>query len=244
MAKVQPPPVLIVRPQRSPRQWRRALLLALAWLASILVVVLVQFQLGNVADHSALLQARKERDDLLKQAAVAQRGEQVAKAASGELQQSLRDRQEEIAGLRADLAFYSRLTDGHSKPEGLSVHGIHLKPGAAAHVYNFTVTLTQTLKSGEVSNGHVRVSVSGVRAGKLVTLGWGDVAPNQDATGLPFSFKYFQQISGSLMLPDDFTPNRIRVDAGSGGDAGRVDQEFAWSDALTAQELADVQHQP
>jgi hypothetical protein len=240
MAKVLPPPVLIVRPHRAPPRWRRTLTLGLAWLASLVAAVVLQQRFGDLADHPALAQARKEHDDLLKHVAVAQRGEQVAKAASAELQQNLRDRQEEIAGLRADLAFYSRLTDGHTKPEGLSVHGVHLKPGSAAHVYNFTVTLTQTLKSGEVSNGHVRVSVSGVRAGKLITLAWNDVAPNQDNAGLPFSFKYFQQIAGSLMLPQDFTANRVHVEAEASGDMGRVDQEFAWNDALAAQEVADV----
>ena len=242
MAKVLPPPVLIVRPQRTQQRWRRTLVVGLAWLGSVAAVTLLLQRFGDLADHSALMQARRDREELLKQVAVAQRGEQVAKAASAELQQNLRDRQEEIAGLRADLAFYSRLTDGHSMPQGLSVHGIHLKAGAATHVYNFTVTLTQTLKSGEISNGHVRVSVSGVRAGKLVTLGWSDIAPNQDAGGLPFSFKYFQQVAGTLMLPEDFTPNRIHVEATAGSEAGRAEQEFAWNDALSAQEFADVQH--
>jgi len=242
MAKVLPPPVLIVRPQRMQRRWRRTLLLGLAWAASLLLATLLQERFGILADQSAVARAEKERGDLLKQVAVARRGEQVATTANGELQQNLRDRQEEIAGLRADLAFYSRLTDGHSKPEGLNVHGVQLRVGASAHVYNFTVTLTQTLKSGEVSSGHMRVSVSGVRAGKLVTLGWGEVAPNQDASGLAFSFKYFQQVAGTLMLPDDFTPNRIHVEASAGGDGARAEQEFAWNDALTAQEFVDVQH--
>jgi hypothetical protein len=241
VAKVLPPPVLIVRPQRAQRRWHKMLMLSLIWAASLFAVFFLLQRFGAVADQAVLSKTAKERDDLLKQVAVAKRGEQVASAANGELQQNLRDRQEEIAGLRADLAFYSRLTDGHSRPEGLSVHGIHLKSGASAHVYNFVITLTQTLKSGEVSSGHVRVSVSGVRAGKLVTLGWGDVAPNTDSAGLSFSFKYFQQVSGSLMLPEDFTPNRISVDV-AGSEAGRVDQEFAWNDALSAQEFADVQH--
>lgn len=240
MAKVLPPPVLIVRPQRAQRRLRRALTVGFAWIASLALVGMALQRYGNLADRATLAETARQKDELLKQVAMAQRGEQVAKAASAEMQQDLRDRQEEIAGLRADLAFYSRLTDGHSKPEGLSVHGVHLKPGTSAHVYNFTVTLTQTLKSGEVSSGHVRVSVSGVRAGKLVTLGWGDVAPNQDVSGLPFSFKYFQQVSGSLMLPEDFTANRIHVEAGTGGEAGRTEQEFAWNDALNSQELADV----
>ncbi|MDE2257242.1 MAG: hypothetical protein KGK05_05705, partial [Xanthomonadaceae bacterium] len=89
--------------------------------------------------------------------------------------------------------------------------------------------------------GRVRLSVDGIRAGKLATLAWTDLAPNQDASGLPFSFKYFQQVGGTVMLPAGFAPNRVHVEADAGGDMGRADQDFAWSDALTDQEPADVQ---
>ena len=50
-----------------------------------------------------------------------ERSEQVAKAAVGDLQQTLRDREEEIESLRSDLAFYGRLVGG-GKREGLAVH--------------------------------------------------------------------------------------------------------------------------
>jgi hypothetical protein len=113
--------------------------------------------------------------------------------------------------------------------------------GATPGIYNFTVTLTQTLKSGQVASGRVKLSVDGIRAGRLATLAWTDLASNQDASGLPFSFKYFQQVAGTVMLPDGFTPNRIHVEADAGSDMGRADQEFTWSDALADQEPADVQ---
>jgi hypothetical protein len=180
---------------------------------------------------------------LLQKLAIAQRAEQVAHAANVDMQQTLRDRQEEIAGLRADLAFYSKLTDGRSQPEGLAVHGIHLTPGAAPRVYNFTVTLTQTLRSGQIASGRVRLAVSGVANGALTTLTWTQLAPNQDAAGVAFSFKYFQQVAGTLMLPEPFTPNRIQVEA-EGGGMGRAEQDFAWADAIAKQETVDVQQQP
>jgi hypothetical protein len=249
MANVLPPPILVVRPQHSARGRRFVVLILLAWMLSLALA----FGLGHMArqwvdglvDHAALASAKKDRDAQLQRIAVLERAEQVARAANGDLQQSLRDRQEEIAGLRADLAFYSRLTDGASKLEGLNVHGIHLQAGAAPRVYNFTITLTQTLKSGQVASGYVRLSVSGVQAGKLTTLAWSELAPNQDVSGLVFSFKYFQQIAGTLMVPEGFAPNRIRVEADAGGDMGRADQEFAWTDAIAdqaAQEVSDVQH--
>jgi hypothetical protein len=43
------------------------------------------------------------------------------------------------------------------------------------------------------------------------------------------------------MLPAGFTPNRIRAEADAGGEMGRAEQDFAWADALTTPEIADVQ---
>jgi hypothetical protein len=240
MVNVKPPPILVVRAQNERRNWRLVVLVFVLWAVSIAGVLLLERQAGTVVDHAALTTAKKDNDTLLQRVAVLERSEQVARAAYGDLQQNLRDRQEEISALRADLAFYSRLTNG-SKLEALSVHGVHLQSGATPRVYNFTITLTQTLKSGQIANGHLRISVNGVRDGKLTTLAWSELSPNQESSGLPFSFKYFQQITGTLMLPDNFTPNRIRVEADAGGEMGRADQEFAWSDALAEQEVSHVQ---
>ena len=240
MVNVQPPPILVVRPRHQKRRWWLVAVIATLWAASIGAVFLLQQQNVLLVDHSELTSARKQEETLLQRIAVLERSEQVARAAYGDLQQNLRDRQEEIAALRADLAFYSRLTNG-GKLEALNVHGVHLQPGATPGVYNFSITLTQTLKSGQIASGRMHVSVNGVRAGRLTTLAWRDLAPNQDGAGLPFSFKYFQQITGTLMLPDKFVPNRIRVEAEANGEMGRADQEFAWSDALAEQEVSDVQ---
>lgn len=245
MVNVPPPPRLVVRPYRPQRRLRLAALIALAWLASLLLVLglmqLLQGRIASVVDHSALLEAQAQIETLRQRNAALERSEQVARAANGDLQQTMRDHQEQIAGLRADLAFFSRLTGGDSKREGLNVHGVRVQAAAGGRIYNVTVTLTQNLKSGQIASGRARLEVSGVLAGKLTTLAWNQLAPDQEANGLAFSFKYFQQIKATVMLPDGFAPNRIRVIADAGGDMGRADQEFVWSDALTAQEVSDVQ---
>ena len=221
------------------------LLITLAWLASLLMALglmhMLSGQIASVVDHSALVDAQHQIETLRQGNATLERSEQVARAANSDLQQTLRDHQEQIAGLRADLAFYSRLTGGGGKREGLNVHGVRVQASDAARVYNVTATLTQNLKSGQIAGGRLRLEVSGVLAGRLTTLAWNQLAPDQDANGLAFSFKYFQQIRATVMLPEGFTPNRIRVLADAGGDMGRADQEFAWSDALAAQEVSDVQ---
>ncbi len=237
--------MLVVRPHRPPRRLRHVALIGLAWLASLLLVLglmhLMQGPIAGVVDHSALVGAQAQIETLRQRNASLERSEQVARAANADLQQTLRDHQEQIAGLRADLAFFSRLTGGDGKREGLNVHGVRVQAAETARIYNVTATLTQNLKSGQVAGGRVRLEVSGVLAGKLTTLTWSQLAPDQEANGLAFSFKYFQQIKATVMLPEGFTPNRIHVIADAGSDMGRADQEFAWSDALTAQEVPDVQ---
>ena len=77
--------------------------------------------------------------------------------------------------------------------------------------------------------------------GKLATLNWTNWPRIRIAKAWRFSFKYFQQLKGALMLPEGFMPNRIHVEADAGADIGRAEQDFAWSDALTTLEVTDVQ---
>ncbi len=222
------------------------LAIAIVWLLTLVgAFVLGGYYLKRDAHHGVqaaeLSGLKNDKDALLQRVVVLERAAQVAHTATAGLQQALRDRQEEIAGLRADLAFYSRLTDGSGKPEGLNVHGVQINAGRGSRVYDFSVTLTQTLRTGPVSKGHVNLSVSGVRDGKLTTLSWTELAPNQPKVGLPFSFKYFQQVTGAIMLPAGFSPNRIRVVADASNNRGHVAQEFAWADALADQEIPNVQ---
>jgi Family of unknown function (DUF6776) len=245
MVHVPPPPLLVVRSHDPARRWRVLLLTGLGWLVSVALaagaIVVLRDRVAAAGDHSVLDRLARTNEDLQRRIAVLERSEQVARAANADLQQVLRDRQEQIFGLRADLAFYSRLTGTGALREGLAVQSVRLTPAAEPRVYNFTLTITQNLRAGRVTAGRARVSVTGVRDGKLVTLGWPELAANQDHDGMQFSFKYFQQLKGAVMLPDGFTPNRIHAEADGGGDMGHAEQDFAWSDALSAPEVTDVQ---
>lgn len=245
MVHVPPPPLLVVRSHDPARRWRLVLLVVLGWLVSVVAaagaITMLRDRAAEAGDRSALERLTRTNSDLQRRVAVLERSEQVARAANADLQQVLRDRQEQIFGLRADLAFYSRLTGSGALREGLAVQSVRLSPAAEARVYNFAITITQNLRAGRVAKGRVRLSVTGVRDGKLVTLEWPQLAANQDREGMQFSFKYFQQLKGALMLPDGFTPNRIHAEADAGGDMGRAEQDFTWSDALAAPEVTDVQ---
>lgn len=246
MVRIPTIPQLVVRPHEPERARRLALLAALLWAVSLAIAGGIGWRIGQrplVAVEDAQTKALRVDNDTLKQRiAVLERADQVAKVAANDLQQSLRDRDEEIAGLRADLAFYGRLVGGGARREGLAVHSVHVSAVPNSRAWNVTVTLTQNLKRSQIIGGRLQLSVEGVAGQQLKALPWSELAGASDAAGLPFSFKYFQQVTGTVMLPEGFAPNRVRVlvDAGEGG---RVDQGFAWADAQASEENSSVQQQ-
>lgn len=236
MVHVPPPPALVIRPHDAGPRWRKWATLALFWLASLIVAVAATWALReNVpADATAQLQRALEQTSALQQrVAVLERAQQVANAANADLQRQIGERQEEIAGLRTDLAFYSSLTRADAGREALSVEALSIVPARGnPRLFNFSVTLTQNLKPGQTTSGQVKLSISGTRADKLATLAWTDLAANADPKGMGFAFKYFQQIKGTLLLPPGFVPNSVRVEADADAEFGRSSRDFAWGDAL------------
>ncbi|MEO6075975.1 MAG: hypothetical protein ABIP56_04140, partial [Dokdonella sp.] len=88
------------------RQRRMRWLLGLIWLASLLCALGVGLVLNPETIHddslAQLKGSQKENADLKGREAMLKRSEQVARVALEDLQRTLVDRQEEIAGLRAD----------------------------------------------------------------------------------------------------------------------------------------------
>ena len=175
------PPHFVIRqvdPARSRRNW---FFLALAWLGSLTLAVVVTslFLVAKPPNASQIPIDSLDTSALKMRIAVLERSEQVAKAALAELQQTLRDREEEIAGVRADLAFYGRLVGG-AKREGLAVHALSLRPVPDSRAWNFSATLTQNFKRGPETRGKLTLTVSGIRNGVLETLEWKDLAQKPD----------------------------------------------------------------
>jgi hypothetical protein len=210
-------------------------LVMLAWLASLWLawdltrrfavpnLEQTRLELDSTRAELAELQQRIER--LRQRNAVAKRSDDVSRAANQALQETLAQRDEEIAALRADTEFYERLVGGSAQRQGLAVHSLSLAP-VGDGAWRYTLTLTQNLKKASVSKGDVTLRVDGVRDGKLSSLGWDELMQSTQATPQGFSFRYFQQLEGSLMLPDGFTPHRVRVQLQS--DGRQSEQVFPW----------------
>lgn len=244
MVHVPPPPRLVVQPHAAGRSARRRVLLAVLWLASVAGAAFAgaQFAAPLLSRSQAQLTALRatageqaaELESVRSGVAAAERDAQVAQAANRELRDTLREREQEIAALRADLGFYQRLVGG-SERRTLGVHTIALRPLSDPRAFAFELTLTQNLKKGALTQGKAQIAVEGVRGGNVVTIPWRELSGRDDGAPLEFSFKYFQRIEGTLALPESLVPNRILVTASSAG-GERAEQAFAWDEALARQE--------
>lgn len=201
-----------------------------AWLVSLVLAAWLAYSLGG-SDGSArqaereLADARQQIEQLTRGQATAQASDRISRAALTEVQASLAERDEEIAGLRADVAFYERLVGATSQRKGLNAHSVEFSPEAAG-TWQYRVVLTQNLNRGAISQGQMRFSVEGVRDGKLTTVSWDELHQRKGVPGQDYSFRYFQQLDGSVMLPKDFTPQRVRVSLS--GPGGGTTQNFDW----------------
>jgi len=247
MAPRHPPRFVVRSLDDAVRERRRRLVIAAAWLLSLLLVGAgVWLAASRVPSPGgarvSVRQVQADNEDLRQQVANLQRSAQVADVAAKELKRNLAERDEEISGLRTDLAFYSRLVGGGGgQRDGLKIQGARSTPvKGAANAWNLVVTLTQNARRGEAVEGSLKFAVEGIQGNKVATLEGPALGQGAQSTNLPFSFKYFQQIQGSFTLPAGFKPTRLRLVADVKG-GQTITGTVMWTDALRNDEANDVQ---
>jgi cell division protein FtsB len=157
--------------------------------------------------------------------------QQTAITAMAALKQDMASRDAEMQTLKQEQAFYAKLIGIDGDRSGLGVHSIVLTQVGNTNAWNFTITLVNTAENADTARGNLTVAVEGVQGGKLTTLDWAHLSGSGGKDGIPFAFKFFQQLQGSLALPKGFVPNRIAVTLHpTGGSA--ITRKLDWGDAL------------
>lgn len=228
----------VIVPRETARQRRRWPLLILLWGLSLLAVGLSvhQWRLGESGAEGesptklrqTIADLQSRLDDLRQRNLMLKRSDDISREANQQLQQDIAERDERIASLEADVAFYERLVGGSGQRQGLSIHSLSLQPEPSG-AWRFRLTLTQNVKKTQLSRGTVSIRIEGVKDGEMAELGWSELT-EADTPRPEFAFKYFQQIEGNVLLPAGFTPHRVQV--GVEGDGGRAERSFAWAEII------------
>jgi hypothetical protein len=199
----------------------------LVFLAALLFGAWGLWQVGRTAKAPPCDPVANE--ELAQRVSTLTRSDQVSREANTRLQAVLAEREEEIAGLRADVQFYERLVGATGQRRGLSVHALRMRPQQAG-AWHFTAVLTQNLERGSISSGRVTLAVEGSQGGRLQRLDWGTLRQQPAAPGVEYSFRYFQEVEGDVFLPAGFTPVRVIVRLQPSRGAA-VEHSVTWADA-------------
>lgn len=217
------------------RRWR-----VYTSLAVVLALVGVYF-LGLVNGRQQELNLERERNQLAEQVeelqsklrttrdqlALQRTSTRMAEQAQSQVRGEIRTLRDQVAELEEAVAFYKNVMAPNQKEEGLSIEQLDLAPTDEARTLDFRLVLTQLGDNRVFLDGQVQIRVTGQRDEDGVTLS-NDVLSAGSETR--FRFRYFQELTGRIELPEGFEPTGVTVRAvATGRRQARAEREFNWT---------------
>lgn len=131
---------------------------------------------------------------------------QIDKAAYQELRGMLETSNNEITGLRNEIKFYRSIISPEDGKSGVRIQDFVTVLENERQV-QYKLVLIQALQHSKEFNGAVSFAVKGAENGqaKVIELSRHGTEP------VAVKFKYFQNVSGTLVVPDGFRPQEIKV---------------------------------
>lgn len=219
--------------------------------APAVVVCLLVFYIGKyfVADELIYANARVKalqqdlrtaHDELEAENArrtVAEREADILRRANALLRESDRERQDQIAGLQADLALYRRLGGASGSQAPLAVHYLELQATQSPRVYRIIFTLTQNLRWAAVISGRVHLGLDGIRDGIALHLTEEQLLA-ESTEPLSFKFKYFQQFERLITLPEGFEASQLTIRLRSASLRDTVERSMEWQSLFNRSQVS------
>ena len=154
----------------------------------------------------------KKVHELEKELAYVKRSAKVELAAVEEVNKAIKEKDLELLELKQELHFYNTLYTANTDNTLIHIKAFDLQKDLVTGRYVYELVLTGVAKKREGNvSGVIGLSVDGEEHEILKRLVFEDASEVTD-TSLKFSFKYFQKISGSFSLPEEFKPSLVHVE--------------------------------
>lgn len=180
--------------------------------------------------------SRQNEATLRQQVINLESGRTIDTMAQQEIQNTIQALETTVALLRKDVAFYKNIMAPSDDARGLQLQNIEIRAVQTANRYSYKFVLAQLLDQKAYLSGVLVVNLIGQRNETQEVIPLRDISQEKEL-GINFRFKYFQEISGELTLPEDFRPESVQIVAQSSGKtASRIEHSFSWSE-LTAKKF-------
>ena len=161
-----------------------------------------------VSDLGAL---RAREANLREQLAIFEKGDEIDRRTSEDLRETVATLGLTVTRLEEEVAFYKGIMSPEDGEAGLKIHSVDITPTDNPAEFHYSVVLAQVKTNSKTVRGRVQVAVTGIQDGETVTLPLAALSDEVDSDGPEYRFRYYQEISGGLRLPQDFIPEQVQV---------------------------------
>jgi Tfp pilus assembly protein PilO len=159
-----------------------------------------------------------------------ERGRAIDEQALREARNTIVGLETRISELEADLTFYRNIMAPSETSKGLQVDSFTLASARGDNTYRFKMVLTQVGNNNSFIAGQVAVNIIGRLDGEKEVIALRDLSDDIEDLGVRFRFRYFQDVEGTLSLPQGFEPYEIQVVAqAQGRNASQAERTFDWA---------------
>ncbi len=174
-------------------------------------------------------QLEKTNATLRGQLAELQTGRVSEQQERAELSRNLGELQSQLARQNRDVAFYRGIVNSSVGAPVVKIQRLLAARSTAPGHYRLRVVLIPAVRSEATVAGTLAFSIRGTERGRSVSYGLARLT-TQKRDGLPFSFKYFQNVDQEVVLPEGFAPSSIDVEVRASGRSSQpLTQSFAWN---------------
>jgi Skp family chaperone for outer membrane proteins len=228
----------IVLEQVNPRRRRRVRVYTVL---SVMLALLAAFVGGEITGRQGELAAEARQQTLEKEVkqlqaslqsardelALHRTSTKVAESAQAQVRQEIKTLRDQVAELEEAVAFYKNVMAPGSEEEGLHIEKLDISATDEANVYSYKLVLTQLGDNRAYLAGQVQMNLSAREADQDLSLGGSDMLAEGSET--KFRFRYFQELTGQLKLPEGVSPSRLKVEAvATGRRRDRAEKDFTW----------------
>ena len=157
-------------------------------------------------------------------------------AAYKELRRDLELSNAQLADLNTELKFYRSIISPQDGKQGVRVQELAITPTDQSQTYRYKIVLIQTLQQSKELSGTVGLTIKGVVDGEPQTIK--HPAPGQEK--LRVKFKYFQNLTGTLELPEAFEPLEVKVNLAANKKKALInDRWYPWPQIASIKSTVD-----
>jgi len=197
-------------------------------------------ELGSLRTRYAVAEKRNSKliagnKTLREQVAILERSSKIDRQAAKDVKSDLGKLEDELQAAREEVEFYRGIVAPGDVQSGLRIHRFSLDRGNSEGKYHYALVLTQLKRNDRMVTGVVDLKITGRMFGEPGELALAGVT-RPAVKQLKFRFRYFQELAGTIRLPEGFEPEAVILDIrpeGKGKASARsITQTFDWDAAI------------